>query len=100
MITICGTQRARDSKTHGNAAMKEINNYLNVENNGVPAPKKASTKKKGSENGDSKVATARSRSSTKDKQPSANSNGSEKRRRKSVSAKKDENAPSKGIDKP
>lgn len=89
MITVCGTQKARDSKTHGNATAKEINNYLNVEQNGSARPnKKPSTKRRGSTNPGSKSTTARSQSSTKDKQ----SNGVERRRR-SISAKKEDGVP-------
>ncbi|KAI6241485.1 putative tRNA N6-adenosine threonylcarbamoyltransferase [Aphelenchoides fujianensis] len=43
MITICGTQRARDTKNHTNGAMKEINGYLNVDSN---RPKKSPSKKR------------------------------------------------------
>jgi hypothetical protein len=90
MITVCGTQKARDSKTHGNAAAKEINNYLNVEQNGVSArpAKKQSTKRRNSVNPGSKSTTARSQSSTREKQP----NGTERSRR-SASAKKENGAP-------
>jgi hypothetical protein len=82
MITICATQKARETKTHGNGVMKEINKYLNVEANGPP--KKSSIKKGGSVNDGSKSNTARSRSSIKEKQP----NGVEPKRKKSATAKK------------
>jgi hypothetical protein len=96
MITICGTQKARDSKTHGNAAAKEINNYLNVETNGVSArPSKKQSKRRASINPGSKATTARSQSSTRDKQ----TNGVERRRR-SVSAKKENGAPPKAAENP
>ncbi|KAI6188028.1 putative tRNA N6-adenosine threonylcarbamoyltransferase [Aphelenchoides besseyi] len=84
MITICGTQRARDSKTHSNEAMKEINGYLNFESNRA---KKSPSKKR-----DTSKSSEKRRGSTKSKSipvkppddkkpnPLSSSNGSQTRR--------------------